>query len=178
MQLYPFKYFWMWSLAHRCVKVWIHNMVLFLNWYKFLYYVNLLFYMGRAPLCTRIWKKVLGKVTEYLDILRLKKKRNLQTIVPRGQLSDKENGKIEALMGDKRSEKFVFITPGYCLPYSRQSCNSWVVRVLHLTVPGLDFSWHIIILQISTWTEGRVIRGLFCCCLTLEWGGLLAYIIW
>lgn len=62
------------------------------------------------------------RVSRYFEIL--KKKRNLQTIVPRDQLSDKENGKIEALMGDKRSEKFVFITSGYCLPYSRRSCNS------------------------------------------------------
>lgn len=90
-----------------------------------------------------------------------KKKEFTDRIVPRGQLSDKENGKIEALTGDKRSEKFVFITPGYCLPYSRWNCNSWVIRVLHLTVPGPDFSWHIMILQISAWTEGRVIRGLF-----------------
>lgn len=32
-------------------------------------------------------------------------------IVPQGQLSDKANSEIEALTGDKRSEKFVFIAP-------------------------------------------------------------------
>lgn len=59
-------------------------------------------------------------MTEYLHILRFKKKKEFtDRIVPRGQLSDKENGKIEALTGDKRSEKFVFITPDHCLPYSR-----------------------------------------------------------
>lgn len=56
------------------------------------------------------------RVSTYFEI---KKKKNTDRIVLQGQLSDKGNGKIEALTGDKRSEKFVFIAPAYCLPYSR-----------------------------------------------------------
>lgn len=50
-------------------------------------------------------------MTEYLHILRFKKKRICRRIVPQGQLSDKANGEIEALTGEKRSAKFVFIAP-------------------------------------------------------------------
>lgn len=51
---------------------------------------------------------ITDRVSTYFEIY----KKNLQTrVVPQGQLSDKANGEIEALTGDKRSEKFVFMAP-------------------------------------------------------------------
>lgn len=62
-----------------------------------------------AALCLRICKKVLDKWQSIYLFWDVGKKEFADRIVPQGQLSDKANGEIKALTGDKRSEKIVFI---------------------------------------------------------------------
>lgn len=56
-------------------------------------------------------KRCLDRWQNIYVFWELRKKEFSDRIVPQGQLSDKANGEIEALTGDKRSGKFVFIAP-------------------------------------------------------------------